>query len=209
MTTGRLWDVESWVVRMFGDPLRAGMARRLVWRLRSDDATTLALPLVTGLVDADGRPVVLPASATVELWHPAQDPDAQPRWRERLAALGVHQPIDQADRDVVLPDAVPSVVAGRHVVQGPFRGFLRRRGWSVPYLGRFDDDTEARRVLAPGGPVAVLDLELADPHDPEELVLGELRFRSAGGGFLDAAGLPPALASEAARDVLGGVHAAG
>lgn len=80
-----------------------------------------------------------------------------------------------------------------------------RRGWRVPYLGPFFTVPEATRELAPGGPVAVLYLE--GPDEEGRVILGELGFESVQEHELDARELPPALVSEAARDVLGAVKA--
>ena len=91
--------------------------------------------------------------------------------------------------------------------QPAFREFLMRRGWKVPYLGDFFTTPEATRELQPGGPAAVLYLE-PGTDDEGRVTLGELGFESVQGRHLDARKLPPALVSEAARDVLGAVKAA-
>lgn len=81
-----------------------------------------------------------------------------------------------------------------------------RRGWRVPYLGRWFAVPEATRELAPGGPIAVLHLE-PGTDDDDRVVVRELAFWSVHRRELDARTLPPALVSEAALDVLGAVRA--
>ena len=81
------------------------------------------------------------------------------------------------------------------------------RGWRAPYLGPFFALAEATRELSPGGPTAVLQLQ--DELDERgRVVVAGLWFRSVLGEILDAQALPPALVSDAARDVLGAVAAA-
>ncbi len=205
----RSWSVEQWVVRMFADPLRSSLARRLVWRFDAGDTPLLAIPRDQGLEDAAGRRAEIPRDANVELWHPAENPDLQQRWQRRATKLGLDQPIDQIRRDVILASPTLSrldMASGARLDQRAFRGFLMNRGWHVPYLGPFFTVPEARRDLAPGGPIAVLHLEPGSDEDGR-VVLGELAFESVQDRELDARELPPALVSEAARDVLGAVKA--
>src|SRR5439155_4207763 len=99
---------------MFADPLRAALARRLVWRI--DDG--LSLPEPDGLRNVGGRRVELRAGAIVGLWHPADDPASQQPWEERLVSLGTEQPIDQVAREVTLADApLLAIAAGRRLRQ--------------------------------------------------------------------------------------------
>jgi len=82
-----------------------------------------------------------------------------------------------------------------------------RRGWRVPYLAPFDAVPEATRTLERGGPTAALQLPDEIDERCRVVILG-LWFRSLLGEVLDAQALPPAVVSEAARDVLGAVAAA-
>ena len=206
MIAGESWTAEEWSARMFGDPLRAAMARLLIWRLECD-SPVLVLPGEAGLQDVHGERVAIGLHERVALWHPADKPAAQDVWNRRLATLGVEQPIEQAAREVTLADprsAQLSFAVGERVEQRPFRGFLRSRGWEVPYMGRWFFIGEATREVTRHGPIAVLEVDLAS--DREELrvvVTGTLGFRSVLGAPLDARALPPAIVSEAARDVLG------
>jgi hypothetical protein len=84
-----------------------------------------------------------------------------------------------------------------------------RRGWNVPYMGPWFTVPEATRETTHGGPVAVLHLDLPSDEDDERVVLCELGFGSVDARELDARELPPALISEAARDVLGAAKAGG
>jgi hypothetical protein len=102
-----------------------------------------------------------------------------------------------------------SFAGGERLKQRPVRGFLRSRGWEIPYMGPWFFIGEATREFGGHGCVAVLEVDL-DWSCPEVDVVsvGALRFRSAAGTELDARRVPPAIVSEAARDVLGAVAAA-
>ena len=137
MVSGRSWSAEDWATRMFADPLRAAMARRLIWRIGSSPST-LVLPSEDGLRDIGDLPVSMEPNDDITLWHPADDPEAHGDWSDRLDRLGIRQPIAQAERDVVLAEADSprlSIAVGRRVLQRPFRGFLRSRRWGNPLHG--------------------------------------------------------------------------
>ena len=205
MTEGRSWSVDRWTQRMFAGPLRAAMARRLIWRI--EETSALALPGDDGLRDVTGKRVRLPALTNLSIWHPADSPIEEGLlWQKRLAELEIDQPIDQAAREVTAADPDSPTLrigAGTRVTQRQFRGFLMNRGWHVPYLGSWFDVPEATFELLAGGPLAVL--HLAADGDQDEVIVGELCFRSAHHEDLDARLLPQALVSDAARDVLGAV----
>jgi len=208
MTSGRSWSAEQWSDRMFSDPLRAAMARRMIWRVEGS-APVLALPEVDGLRDAARRRVPVGAHDSVSIWHPADDRAEQGAWQKRLRAADVNQPIEQAWREVVLaePDSpVLDLGRGLRVRQTAMRGFLLKRRWKVPFLGPYFEVPEATRELTPYGPIAVLELGYFDEH-PESVVVWALSFRSVQETSLDARELPSVLVSEAARDVLGALKA--
>lgn len=212
MIAGESWTAEEWSARMFGDPPRAAMARRLIWRLERD-SPVLVLPGEAGLHDVHGERVAIGLHERVALWHAADEPAAQDVWSRRLATLGVEQPIEQAAREVTLADprsAQVSFAVGERVEQRPFRGFLRSRGWEVPYMGWWFFIGEASREVTRHGPIAVLEVDLDWEFAVEADVIrvGDLRFRSVLGAELDSRILPPAIVSEAARDVLGALAAA-
>lgn len=205
------WIADEWSARMFGDPLRAAMARRLIWQLGHEPAL-LVLPSQEGLQDIDGQLIRIHMQDQIALWHPADQPAAQDIWRRRLATLGLQQPIDQADRDVTLADpssARLSFAAGERVGHRAFRGFLRNRGWAVPYMGHWFFIGEATREVVRGEPVAVLELDLdweaAEPADT--VVVGDLWFRSESDPQLDVRCSGARVVCEAARDVLGAIAA--
>ena len=128
--------VEQWVARWFSDPLRAAAARRMIWCF--DEVP--ALPTPDGVRDVEGEPVQLAAVEFVALWHPAEwTSELVSAWQERLGALGIVQPVEQAAREVVgvgrffgLCDEIGWLDQTR------MRAFLHGRGWKVPWLGRFD-----------------------------------------------------------------------
>ncbi len=208
MTEGRSWSMAQWSERMFADPLRAAMARRLIWQV--EEPNGLALAGNDGLRGVGGRPVRVSQRSSISIWHPADSPaEDRLRWRERLADLGLQQPIDQADREVVAVDPESPTVdvgAGTPVAQRAFRGFLTNRGWRVPYLGSWFAVPEGTRELFRGGLTAVLDLAIGDGDD-DTVIVGELGFRSTLDEELDARLLSPPLVSDAARDVLGALAA--
>lgn len=95
------------------------------------------------------------------------------------------------------------------VKQRAFRGFLRNRRWNVPYMGHWFCIDEATGEVERGGPIAVLEVDLAwDAAEPADVVvLGDLHFRSESGSEVDARCVFPRVVSEAARDVHGAVAA--
>ena len=196
--------IEQWVARWFSDPLRAAAARRMIWSV--DDRP--ALPTPDGLRDVTDQPVSASADALVTLWHPVvTGPELATAWQDRLAQLGVVQPVEQADRDSI---GVGEFFALCDEIgwldQSSMRAFLRKRGWQVPWLGRFFQVPEARRELFPGGPTAVLDI--AWNEDDETVSPAGLAFESAAGTQMLARELPLPWLSEIGRDVLGATTAA-
>ena len=189
MIANESWTADEWTARMFRDPLRAAMARRLIWHL-GRDTPVLALPGADGLRDLNGERVGINPRDRVSLWHPADQPTAQDDWRRRLKGLGVEQPIEQVDREVTLADrsAARLSFAVSKVEQRPFRGFLRSRGWEIPYMGRWFFIGEATRQPTRDGPIAVLDVGL-DWESADEagvIRIGDLGFRSVLGAELDS-----------------------
>jgi hypothetical protein len=76
-------------------------------------------------------------------------------------------------------------------------------------MGRWSFIGEATRELTRHGPTAVLDVGLdSDREELDVVAIGALGFRSVLDVELDARTLPPAMVSEAARDVRGGLAAA-
>ena len=96
----RSWAVADWRRWYLGHPVTGALTRGLIWSFSTG---------VTGipadgdrLAGADGEQVI-PAEATVRLWHPARADTAQVgRWRDYLVAAGRAQPFKQAFREVYL-----------------------------------------------------------------------------------------------------------
>jgi hypothetical protein len=105
MVSGRSWSAAQWVVRMFADPLRAALARRLVWRFETDGSYVRALAPTMALSTSRGDASSLRLDANVELWHPADSPDVQEPWMRRATETGLNQPVDQISREVTLAGA--------------------------------------------------------------------------------------------------------
>lgn len=209
MTSERSWSVEDWATRHFADPLRVAASRRLIWRFDRDGGYVLALAQADGLRDVEGQQVVAPTDSMVRLWHPATScPATREGWKERLASLDVVQPIDQVSREVTLPDEDSPLLdlgEGRRVHQRALRGYLISRGWKVPYLGSWFEVPEATHEES----LAVLELEPPAGEADDTVGVGVLSFRSVQGDDLDARSLPAPAVSDAARDVLGALAAAG
>ena len=196
--------IEQWVARWFSDPLRATAARRMIWSVEDRPA----LPTPDGLRDVSDQPVKASADALLTLWHPViTGPELASAWQDRLARLGVVQPIQQAARDSVGPGEFFTLCDEiGWLDQSSMRAFLRKRGWQVPWLGRFFQVPEARRELFPGGPTAVLHIDFND--DDETVSPARLAFETAAGTPMPDRKLPPPWLSEIARDVLGAATAA-
>ena len=134
----------------------------------------LVLPGTDGLRDVDSEADRIHSQDRIALWHPADQPAAQESLRRRLVTLGIQQPIEQADRDVTVADprsAHLSFASGERVGQRAFRGFLRNRGWCVPYMGHWFFIGEATKEVTPDGPTAVVDVDL-DWEVPEAVGRG-------------------------------------
>lgn len=125
-------------------------------------------------------------------WIGSESPNRSPRPRERSCSP---TPIRR----------VSPLSPGRAYPRRHSGGFLRTRGWDIPYMGRWHFIPEATLEITRHGPIAVLEVDL-EAEPPDAIVaIGGLSFRSVLGTDLDARALPPSVVSESARDVLGAV----
>ncbi|MBG0821277.1 DUF4132 domain-containing protein [Planomonospora sp. ID91781] len=145
----------------------------------------------------------------VRLWHPARAPMEEVRaWREAVQDKELRQPFKQAFREVYLltpAEEAAGTRSGRfaeHVVDyRRLRALFKDRGWRSDFLGHWQGDGEARRVLAGGHWRATLDHYL---HDEHHAVTGEVRFQRLTESAWHQAPLtevPALVFSEAMRDV--------
>ncbi|UBU17915.1 DUF4132 domain-containing protein [Nonomuraea gerenzanensis] len=145
----------------------------------------------------------------VRLWHPARARVEEVRaWREEVQGKELRQPFKQAFREVYLltpaeeaAGASSSRFEGHVVDYRRLRALLNERGWRAPFLGRWEAQGPAYRVMAGGRWRAVLGHHLYDDHHAE---IGQVRFERAAEGTWRQAALaevPPLVFSEAMRDV--------
>ncbi len=134
----RSWPMAQWRERYLDHPLVGTIARRLIWRITTDDRTVDAVFHDGALVDVDQRTIEgLKDDSRVELWHPIGRPvDEVLAWRRLLESLQIRQPFKQAHREVyVLTDAerntrVYSNRFAAHVLrQHQFNALCAARSW--------------------------------------------------------------------------------
>lgn len=130
--TQRSIPIAEFRAHTLGHPIVLLLARALVWNV-GDRA---ALWFDDAFVDVAGAVFEPPASAAVQLWHPALASEAElVAWRARLEALGVTQPFAQVDRPVLTLDATERSGAvtrrweGRRLRQQRLQVACRRFQW--------------------------------------------------------------------------------
>lgn len=134
----REWPVDVWRERYLDHPLVGNLARRLIWKVDGDGASTPCVYREGQLLTADGQLVTrLDESSKVQLWHPLDsDRDAILAWRTWFEERQVEQPFKQAHREIyLLTDAEQNtrVYSNRfaaHVIkQHQFNALCGVRGW--------------------------------------------------------------------------------
>src|SRR5204862_202844 len=211
----RSWPVDEWRQVYLDHPVTGRLAARLLWLLEdgADARPRTGLPLDRErFVSADGTVVIPGAGARIRPWHPVRaDPDEARSWRRYLADQEILQPLRQVFREVyLLTEAEQStrVYSNRfaaHVLR--YRqayALMRSRNWRTA----FSHDNEATRDFDGYGLRAVLSYSMAavDPGSYEAgyCTTGQVRFvRVTGraGDPVPLADVPPAVFSEAMRDV--------
>ena len=174
-------------------------------------------------VDLDGATFDAPADAEITLWHPIAAASTEVEaWRSALFDRRIVQPVRQVYRETyrLTTDERGSDhsvrFAGQLLQYRPFRGLLKRRGWTAPALLVWVDggaDSAVGVRVFPGFGVqaelrydAVWTDETAHglPGDYQIVVSGRLQFSVAGTKKSDPLALgdvPAVVISEAMRDV--------
>jgi hypothetical protein len=145
---GRNWPLAAWRERYLDHPLVGVLARRLIWTVTHGGVARAGLWRDGGLVDADGRPLSVPAGdVRVGLWHPVAAGAGQAAaWRRLIEASDVVQPFKQAHREVyVLTEAERGTRTysnrfAAHVIrQHQFGALAAARGWKHKLRLMVDD----------------------------------------------------------------------
>ncbi len=221
----RIWPLAVWRERYLDHRLVSRLARRLIWQV---DGGKSFLPVGDGFVDENGKPVEIPSTATVRLWHPIDSTaDGVMRWRQMLAAREVTQPFKQAHREVyLLTDAERRTATysnrfAAHILrQHQFQALCDARGWTYRLMGNFDSHNIPTRVLPRHGMAVEFWVEAAPPETTAagiftHLSTDQVRFnrwrQPTGRGMAQREGVgdlpmpleevPPIVFSELMRDV--------
>jgi hypothetical protein len=213
----RSWSFDDWRQRYLDHPVAGTIGRRLLWAFEGDGATTVGAFDGQDLVNREGRPLKLSASARVSVWHPLGSAVGDViQWREWLAAVEVTQPFKQAHREVyLLTDAERATgtysnrFAGHVLKQSQFRALAKTRRWDAKYHGPWDSGDEgfAERQL----PEWELRAELWTSGAGDEygggggfayIATDQVRFcRMGSRDPLPLSDVPPFVFSEVMRDV--------
>ncbi|MEU7909065.1 DUF4132 domain-containing protein [Actinoplanes sp. NPDC049118] len=214
----RVWNRATWARRYLDHPITGATARRLIWQASPDGTTwTSGLPERTAdgwtLSDLDSLPG---EDWRVRLWHPALVGSAEvARWRGRILAAELRQPVKQAFREVyrLTPaEEQTSTYSNRfaaHILHyRQANALMRERGWSANYLGGWSDGYhgEAKKELGGGEWQAVFfhDWVESSTWDLPYCATDQVRFARRDGrrwAITPLAEVPPLVFSEAMRDV--------
>jgi hypothetical protein len=216
MIAGRAWAAADWHTAFAGHPLLGHLAQRLVWAITAGGETILARPTPAGWITALDAPVAVPDTALIRLTHPiALSEEARLAWREHLRRHAITQPFAQIDREVyrVTPLAgkpACGTLAGQTLTfTERVRMALTRYGWrGIGYQREacfgFRDfracgiriTVELVAPLRPGVADVVLAAVRAEQFPPTVRWPGQALTPVA-----DLATVPPALLSEAVREI--------
>jgi hypothetical protein len=127
------WPLGIWRERYLDHPLVGTIARRLLW-------TADGMPVMfidNQLRDVNRKPVALPESARIELWHPVGRPiEDVMAWRQFVEEAQITQPFKQVHREVyLLTDAELNTrnysnrFAAHIIRQHQFNALCGARGW--------------------------------------------------------------------------------
>jgi hypothetical protein len=218
------WALADWLSSYGRQPVLRALGRTLVWNVEVGDEARAGMPGDDGtFVDVDGVAFTAPSEAELTLWHPvAVSEDEVAAWRSALFERRLGQPVRQVFREVYRPtkdergSSHSTRFSGHLLVQRPFRGLLKRRGWTAPALLTWNesgfDPALAQRIF-PGFGVraeliytAVWTEEALEgiPGGYQLVSTGRLRFTTAGpkqGDALPFEDVPALVLSEAMRDV--------
>jgi hypothetical protein len=207
----RSWTYSDWNANHLQHPLRAPVARALVWRI---GGTTVMAEAET-FTDLGGNICTFAPDSPVQLWHPvSSEIDEVLQWRARIVARGIMQPIKQAHREVyVLTDAERETrtysnrFAAHILRQYQFRALCHARRWRCSLMGGWDGwDMPSRDIprqaLRAEYHVEVLDWGVpTNSAAPLHIRSDEVRFLDAQWQSVPLDQISPIVFSEVMRDV--------
>lgn len=151
--------VTHWRQYFIEHPLLGFLGRRLIWVFRNDQGwERSAMWSGEGVADSSGQPVDLSAAQTVTLWHPLVSDAAEvQRWRQRVYAAKIRQPIRQAFREfyeITEAERETKMYSNRFAKvlmrQHQFASLCRARGWEYRLMSAsFDGANVPTKKLDP------------------------------------------------------------
>ncbi len=139
------FSLEQWRA-LRGDADIDMVARALVWRMGDGQAFMLD---GEGAIDAQGRPLALPESGEIGLWHPLHG-SVQERasWQALVTQRRVRQPLRQVYREIYEAPGDGGVpFAGYQLSLRTLLGLARREGWRLDHDEGLSRQFGAWRVL--------------------------------------------------------------
>ena len=139
------FSLEQWRA-LRGDADIDMVARALVWRMGDGQAFMLD---GEGAIDAQGRPLALPESGEIGLWHPLHG-SVQERasWQALVTQRRVRQPLRQVSREIYEAPGDGGVpFAGYQLSLRTLLGLARREGWRLDHDEGLSRQFGAWRVL--------------------------------------------------------------
>ena len=212
----RAWPLDVWRERYLDQPLVQNLTRRLIWSFRIGEQWAPGLMQDSAPQDVSGVPLALDGDKTrVRLWHSMHSSAPEVlAWRQRLAKLGITQPVKQAHREIyVLTDAERAThtysnrFAGHIVDQHRFRALCQARGWNCPAYGGWDggDARPLKRIADRGLQVEFWVEPVESSIDQgsfrfQHLSTDQVRFATLAGEPIPLDQVDPVLFSELMRD---------
>lgn len=139
------FSLEQWRA-LRGDADIDTVARALVWRMGDGQAFMLD---GEGAIDAQGRPLALPESGEIGLWHPLHG-SVQERasWQALVTQRRARQPLRQVYREIYeAPGDGGAPFAGYQLSLRTLLGLARREGWRLDHDEGLSRQFGAWRVL--------------------------------------------------------------
>ena len=151
------WSYDQWRARYADHGTLSLLSRRLIWQAEADGETISFRPTRDGCIGGTGKPVTVPASSTIALWHPIHArAEEVSDWQKQLLDREIIQPFRQAWREIYrVTDAERSTgtysnrFAGHIIKQSTMRALAIDEGWKCPHRTGFDspDDDPAHIVI--------------------------------------------------------------
>jgi hypothetical protein len=219
------WALSDWLSSYGRHPVLRALGRALVWNVDLGNEVRVGMPgdVAGTFVDVHGVGFTAPSAAELTLWHPVSvSADEVAAWISALFERRIGQPLRQVFREVYRPTkdeqraSHSTRFSGHLLVQRPFRGLLKRRGWTAPALLTWNesgfDPALAQRVFQGFGVRAELSYTAVCTEEALEAIpggyqvvsTGRLRFTTAGpknGDVLPFEDVPALVLSEAMRDI--------